>query len=181
MGTVASLEDLPCFLFEVNASVKKQFLLLPRSSWHVVWVLGVEQWGGCAGEAGLAWSCSSCCCTNSSVVKRKGIVSVPRENRNIPHTWTYCSWKGDQAPSRLMTLWNRKQMEGCAWCAAFQCEGICTWLQPARLSALYCCSFRTAMVMVLQLTKSYQWLLPPNRTHSLLFSFPLTRREKETS
>lgn len=32
MGTVASLEDLPCFLFEVNASVKKKLLLFPQSS-----------------------------------------------------------------------------------------------------------------------------------------------------
>lgn len=30
MGTVACLDDFPCFLFEVN--VKKQLLLLPGSS-----------------------------------------------------------------------------------------------------------------------------------------------------
>lgn len=32
MGTVACVDDLPCFLFEVNASVNKQLQLLPGSS-----------------------------------------------------------------------------------------------------------------------------------------------------
>lgn len=67
-GTIACSEDLPYFLFEVNASVKKQLLLLSLSSRHMIQVLGVEQSGGCAG---LEWSCSSCCCTKSSVVKKE--------------------------------------------------------------------------------------------------------------
>lgn len=49
-GTVACLDDLPCFLFEVNVSVKKQLLLLPGSSWHMVQVLGVGQSGDVLGK-----------------------------------------------------------------------------------------------------------------------------------
>lgn len=103
MGTVACLDDLPCFLFEVNVSVKKQLLTSRELLAHGPRA-GCGAVRGCAGDAGLEWSCSSCCCTESSVVKRKGIVSVPHGNRSIPRAWTHCSWRGDQAPSRLMTL-----------------------------------------------------------------------------